>query len=159
MEQSTVAAPSSHDIVEAARIDGRSLARRLVAPLGTGALVGVGLGYLWAVDPNEPGHYPLCPTRAVLGIDCPGCGLLRGTHDLLHGDVAGAIDNNALLVVLVPVAILLWVFWLFRSWSGYRGPVTREQFQRRNRITYFSLAIVLTFGVIRNFVPYLSSGA
>lgn len=159
MEQVTVVALAPKDIVEAASIDSRPRVRRLLAPLGTGALVLVGCGYLWAVDPNVPGHYPLCPTRALFGIDCPGCGILRGTHDLLHGDFSGALDNNFLLLVLVPAAIVLWALWVIRSWGGYRGAVTRQQFQRRNRITYFSLGLILVFGVIRNFVPYLSSGA
>lgn len=149
---------SPDDIVEAARVDDRSRSRRLLAPFGTGALVVVGLGYLRAVDPNEPGHYPLCPTKAFLGVDCPGCGLLRGTHDLLQGDVAGMVDHNALLIALVPAVVALWLLWVVRSWRGHRGAVTRAQFQRRNTITYVSLGIVLAFGIVRNFVPYLASG-
>ena len=42
--------------------------------------------------------YPPCPSKLLLGVDCPGCGGLRGTHDLLHGDVAGALDHNLLLI-------------------------------------------------------------
>ena len=154
-----VVVQSPQDIVEAARVDTRPLMRRLIAPLSTGLLVLIGSGYVRAVDPNEPGHYPLCPTRAFLGIDCPGCGFLRGMHDLLHGDLAGAADHNVLLFALVPAAIVLWVLWIVRSWRGYRGAVTRIQFQRRNKITYLTLGVVLAFGIIRNFVPYLSSGA
>ena len=37
----------------------------------------------------------------LLGIDCPACGGLRGTHDLLHGDVVGALDHNLLLPLLL----------------------------------------------------------
>ena len=154
-----VVVQSPQDIVEAARVDTRPLVRRLLAPIGTGLLVLIGSGYIWAVDPNESGHYPLCPTRALLGIDCPGCGFLRGMHDLLHGDLAGATDHNALLLPLVPAAIVLWVLWIVRSWRGYRDAVTRIQFRRRNQITYLILGIVIAFGIIRNFVPYLSSGS
>ena len=149
---------ADEDIVEAARVDERRRHRRLVAPVAalTGAVVG--LGYLGAVDPNQPGHYPLCPTQALFGVDCPGCGLLRGTHDLVTGDVAGAVDHNVLLLVIVPLVAILWSRWLVRSWRGTSQAVTYAQFRRRNAVMVGSLALVLIFGVVRNFVPYLGSG-
>jgi len=155
-DRSTIFAPD--DVVVAARTDDRPLRRRLVAPLAT--LVGTlaGLGYLAAVDPNQPGHYPLCPTQALFGVDCPGCGVLRGTHDLVTGNVEGALDHNVLLVVFVPLAVVLWVRWLGRAWRGREDAVTHEQFRRRNAITITGLVLVLVFGVVRNFVPYLGSG-
>ena len=61
---------------------------------------------LAAVDPNEPGRYPACLTQALLGVDCPLCGTLRGLHALLHGRIALAIDHNLLLVALVPAAVV-----------------------------------------------------
>ncbi len=140
-ERSAVFAPD--DVVVEARTDTRPRARRLVAPLVT--LVGVlaGLGYLAAVDPNQPGHYPLCPTQALFGVDCPGCGIMRGTHDLITGNVAGALDHNVLLVVFVPLAVVLWVRWLRRTWRGEEDAVTYEQFRRRNTITVTVLVLVL----------------
>ncbi len=146
------------DIVVAARVDERPRARRLVAPMATLAATGAALAYVAAVDPNEPGHYPLCPTQALFGVDCPGCGLMRGAHDLATGDVAGALDHNILLVALVPLAVVLWVRWLRRAWRGRDEPVTQAQFRRRNAVLLASLVAVLAFGVIRNFVPYLGSG-
>lgn len=150
---------SDGEIVEAAVVDPRSIGRRLAAPIVV-ALAGVaGCAVLFAIDPNEPGNYPLCPTRALLGIDCPGCGLMRGTYDLLHGNVTGAIDHNLLIPFLVPIVLVLWLGWLRRAGTGVRPAVTRGQFRWRNRLLLIGLAIMLVFGVIRNFVPYLGSGA
>ena len=95
---------------------------------------------------------------AILGIDCPGCGLMRGCHDLVTGNVAGALDHNALLVVIVPLLAVLWFRWLARSWRGERPAVTYEQFRRRNVIMIVAMVGVLAFGVVRNLVPYLGSG-
>lgn len=93
--------------------------RRLVAPLAVGALALCATAYVGLVDPNEPGHYPLCPTKALTGLDCPGCGGLRATHALVTGDVVGALDHNAFVVlVLIPLAVAAWVAWLVRSWRG-----------------------------------------
>lgn len=155
-DQATILAPD--DVVVAERIDTRPRSRRLLPPLG--ALVGAiaALGYLAAVDPNQPGHYPLCPTRALFGVDCPGCGLMRGTHDLVTGNVSGALDHNVLLVALVPLAVVLWVRWLQRAWRGRTEAVTHAQFKRRNAALLVGLVLILVFGVVRNFVPYLGSG-
>ena len=149
---------SDDEIVEAAVVDPRPMGRRILAPIGVAAAGLAGCSFLYAVDPNEPGHYPLCPTRALLGIDCPGCGLMRGTYDLLHGNVAGAVDHNLLIPVLVPIVLVLWLGWMRRAGTGVRPAVTRGQFRWRNRLLLVGLVLMLVFGVVRNFVPYLGSG-
>ena len=115
--------------------------------------------YVWAVDPNQPGHYPLCPTRLLFGIDCPGCGGLRGTHALLHGDVAGAMDHNAALAVMLPGALILWGLWARRARIGRTAPVSRTAMRWRTAAGIAAVIALLAFGVVRNFVPYLGSGA
>ena len=157
-ESGTDVADVDTDIVMPEQRDTRSRGRRMLAPMLTLGASVAALGYLAAVDPNEPGHYPLCPTRALFGVDCPGCGLMRGTHDLVTGNVAGALDHNVMLVVLVPLAVVLWARWARRSWTGSTPAVTRAQFQRRNTIVITSLVVILAFGVLRNFTPYLGSG-
>lgn len=98
--------------------------RRLVAPLAVGALTVCAAAYVGLVDPNEPGHYPLCPTKALTGLDCPGCGGLRATHALVTGDLVGALDHNAFVVlVVIPLAVVAWVAWLVRCWRGPATPV------------------------------------
>jgi hypothetical protein len=129
-----------------------------MAPLVTLGGTVLALGYLAAVDPNEPGHYPLCPTKYFLGVDCPGCGLMRATHDLVTGNIAGALDHNVLVVLMAPFTVFLWVRWLIRSWKGTTPEVTYGQFRRRNAWLMVGLVLLLAFGVIRNFVPYLGSG-
>jgi len=146
------------DLVEQARCDDRPLQRRLLAPLLTLGGSAVALGYLAAVDPNEPGHYPLCPTKYFLGLDCPGCGLMRATHDLVTGNISGALDHNILIVVLAPLAIILWLRWFARSWRGTSPEVTYAEFKRRNTWLMISMVVLIVFGVVRNFVPYLGSG-
>lgn len=92
--------------------------RRARAPLAVGAAVLASTVVVALVDPNEPGHYPLCPTKYLLGLDCPGCGGLRAVHALATGDVVGAVDHNAFVVLLLlPFAVILWLAWLRRSWT------------------------------------------
>lgn len=84
--------------------------RALPARLAIGAVCGCALIAL--VDPNESGRYPTCPTRALLGVDCPVCGTLRGLHSLSRGRIAEALDHNLLLLVAVPVGIVVWWRWV-----------------------------------------------
>ncbi|MGF2945529.1 DUF2752 domain-containing protein [Mycobacterium sp. Lab-001] len=34
---------------------------------------------------------PVSPTKALLGVDCPGCGSPRMVYFLLHGDLRAAV--------------------------------------------------------------------
>lgn len=80
--------------------------RRLEALAGVALLAGLG-GYLAAVDPRQPGSYPTCPFHAVTGLWCPGCGSLRAMHDVLHGRFVEALGYNALLMIVLPVAVVV----------------------------------------------------
>lgn len=139
-------------------VDPRPRVRRMAAPLATLVGSAVALGYLAAVDPSEPGHYPLCPTQFLLGVDCPGCGMLRGTHALLGGDLPRALDHNVLLVVLVPLALVLWMRWAWHAWRGVTPAVSVRAWRARTVVTVIAFALLAAFGVIRNLVPYLGSG-
>lgn len=114
---------------------------------------------LYAVDPNEPGHYPMCPTRWLFGIDCPGCGVLRATHALLHGDVPAALDHNALLPLYLGAAAWFAARWYRAAWRGRHPAVTTAQARGRTMVLIASMVVIVVFGVVRNLVPYLSSSA
>ncbi len=150
---------ANDDVVVPARADTRPRPRRMLAFVAaTVASVAV-LGYLRLVDPNQPGHYPLCPVKALFHVDCPGCGCLRGLHALTHGDIAGMAGHNLLLVAAVPATVVLWARWGLRSWSGQVPGVTWATHRRNNRILVGVMIAILVFGLVRNFVPALRSGA
>ncbi|MEU1282537.1 DUF2752 domain-containing protein [Streptomyces sp. NPDC005805] len=94
------------------------LARRLVAPLAVLGGVGAAFAYVGAVDPNEPGHYPVCPLLSVTGLYCPGCGGLRSAHAFVHGDLAAAFGANAAAVAGYLVFAVLWAVWVVRAVRG-----------------------------------------
>lgn len=83
--------------------------KRLFGALGTGAVVVGGLAYVGLGNPHSTSFvFPPCPFKALTGWDCPACGGLRMTHDLLHGDLAAAFIDNAFLLIGLPV-LLAWV--------------------------------------------------
>lgn len=152
--------PPADEVVQAAIHDHRPRWRRLVAPLAAAGVVAAGCAYVYAVDPNQAGQpYLVCPTQAIFGVDCPGCGATRGLYALLHGDVPRMLDHNILLMAFIPVALVFYARWFMHAWSGMRPAVTRRQSARQSRVSIVVLVAVIAFGVVRNFVPYLGSGA
>lgn len=94
---------------------------RLYVAAGTGTLLGGALGYVALVDPHSTTSvYPLCPFRWLTGWNCPFCGGLRMTHDLLHGDLMASINDNVFLLVGIPM-LAGWV--LIRRAQG-RSPLS-----------------------------------
>ena len=134
--------------------------RRMLWPVvGVGTLIGA-TAYLATVDPNSPGHYPVCPLKALTGIDCPACGGLRCVHDLTHGDIVGALDQNLLVVILLPIIVVLLAVFLLRRWTGRTKELTDAVVQRQKYIVFTLIAVGIVFSVVRNlpFVPFLGSG-
>lgn len=130
--------------------------RRSGAVVVAAAAAGVtAVGLAWS---NPAGWgVTLCPFKAATGWDCPFCGGLRATHDLLTGQLAAAADQNLLVVAAVAVALVLVVLGVVRrvqrgSWPPLPSVSTRQQ--------WLLLALLGVFWVVRNLpgVPFLGSG-
>lgn len=120
-------------------------ARRLpvVAALGAAAVVGVGL--LYAFDPNSASSpFPGCLFRAFTGLYCPGCGMTRMLHALVHGDLARAASMNALALAGLPV-LGTFVVEQLAGMQLLRGRLRRVLFDGR-----LWIIAALVFGVLRN---------
>ncbi len=77
---------------------------RLYTAAGTSVVLAGALGYVGLVDPhNTNSLYPQCPFKWLTGWNCPFCGGLRMTHDLLHSDLAASINDNVFLLVGIPL--------------------------------------------------------
>ena len=92
---------------------------RLGGPLLVGALAVGACAVIWVGDPTTPGGFlPVCPTKALLGIDCPGCGTLRMIYSLLHGDFLAAVRFNALALVALGFLIIAFLVWTYGQVVG-----------------------------------------
>lgn len=127
---------------------------RAPAVLGVAAVAGTALIAL--ADPTG-NHLPLCPLKAITGLDCSFCGGLRSVQALTQGDLASAFDHNALFVASIPLLVVAWMAWLLR---GIRWPERPPPLPPRAlRISLW--VVVLGFGVVRNLpiLDWLASGA
>ncbi|MCA9603429.1 MAG: DUF2752 domain-containing protein, partial [Myxococcales bacterium] len=96
------------------------------------------LGLLLLVD------VPVCPSKALLGVPCPGCGMTRAVKALLTGDVLGALRYHPLVFLLAPLG----AWWLLRELAEAlgRGRVSRWTVPFRMGRTFYSALLVLVLG-------------
>jgi Protein of unknown function (DUF2752) len=125
----------------------------LYATLGTAAAVGGALAYVGLRDPHAPGFgFPPCPFRLLTGWNCPACGGIRMTHDVLNGDFAAAIVDNVFLLVGLPMLAL----WLLVRWR------TGRRLMPKSAVVTVIIAVI-GWTVIRNWpgfplVPTFNGG-
>lgn len=120
----------------------RRHARNLALTLGIGALA------LVVHSPMVAGSYGVCPSQ-LLGFACPGCGGLRATASLLHGDVSAAWAYNPLAVLLAPALVALLVRWLVDARAN------RAPWAPSLRVVVIGAVVLLGYGIARN-VPALT---
>jgi hypothetical protein len=126
---------------------------RVPAAIGTGAALAGALGYISLVNPHDPhSAYPQCPFKWLTGWNCPFCGGLRMTHDLLHGDLLASVNDNLFALVGLP---------LLAGWVLLRLRQGKQPLSMAGGLAIVALAIVWT--VVRNLpgfplVPTVLSG-
>ena len=74
---------------------------------GALALIATMLVVGWFMAPGtistkDHGRVIVCPFRNLTGLPCPGCGMSRAFHHMVHGRIVEAVKMNA----LVPVVFL-----------------------------------------------------
>ncbi|MGC2655072.1 MAG: DUF2752 domain-containing protein [Mycobacterium sp.] len=99
----------------------RSTRQRLGAPALVAAAALTVCAVVWVCDPTTPGGLlPVCPTKSLFGLDCPGCGTLRMLYAVLHGDLPAAVRFNALALTALLSAVPVYAFWAYGRVRGRR---------------------------------------
>ncbi|MEO7069673.1 MAG: DUF2752 domain-containing protein [Nostocoides sp.] len=133
------------------RTEPATLARRLMGP-GTVGLAAAGLATALALrDPHVSGSWGYCPFLLLTGHPCPGCGGLRATNDLLHGELTAALSSNAYAVLSIAALAVLWTAWVVRRVRSTTSALSLVS----GRLGLWWLAGLLAFGALR-LLPGLS---
>ena len=111
------------------------------------AFVGIAaLAILYFFDPSSHGFYPRCWLYLATGWQCPGCGVLRASHALLHGRVTEAFHFNPMFVLLIPFA-----GWFLLEWLALgRSPGESVFGNWKPAWTWWLGGVVVAFAVLRN---------
>jgi len=113
--------------------------------------VAAALGVLYLYNPLAVSFYPRCLLYVFTGIYCPGCGVLRATHALLHGRILTALDYNALYVVALPFLVYAIAAQLSRAVLGRPVLPTRTLSGRQARAIFW---VFILFTLLRNLPIY-----
>ncbi len=125
--------------------------RQWPKPLKVAAAVAVSLSTailiaaLYAFEPSAGSLFPKCIFHQLTGLNCPGCGLQRAIHALMHGQVAEAVRYNAILPVMaVFAATYAAVHTLRRRWPRLDQAITS------GNAALLIVAIILAWWILRN---------
>ncbi|NLD75663.1 MAG: DUF2752 domain-containing protein [Acidimicrobiales bacterium] len=132
----------------------REVGRDVRQPVVVGAVAAAGVAVLALVDADR-NEVPLCPLKAITGLDCPLCGGLRAVSALTRMNVAEAMDHNALFTLSVPLLVAAWLAWL---WASIRP---EPRWQPPTWAVPALLTVLVAFAVARNlpYYPWLASEA
>lgn len=130
-----------------ARTAGGNRWRRMLPPALVAGALATATVALHLRDPHVEGSWGECPTKALFGIDCPGCGGLRAVNDLTNLQVVDAASSNAVFVLALPVIAYVFVRWSLGRWRAQPW----DPSDRAMTWSAMSLIAVLTvFTVLRN---------
>jgi Protein of unknown function (DUF2752) len=116
---------------------------RAATPLATAAALAA---VLWRFPPAQSSFYPQCPIYSMFHLECPGCGGTRALAALLHGHVSEALRLNALVTLMLPLAIGYGFvcYWRFLERRPLRWPPTPPA------AIYTAIAVAAVFTLLRN---------
>ena len=102
---------------------------------------------LYNLNPTQYWFMPKCPFKMITGLSCPGCGIQRAIHALLHGEFTEAISYNYFLAYSGPYALTFVVVWLMPDNN------TRERIKKVIENKYIVDFYIVSFSiwfVVRN---------
>jgi hypothetical protein len=105
---------------------------------------------VYARNPEEQGFYPPCLFYALTGLHCPGCGTLRGLHQLMHGNLIAAFGYNPYSMLALPIIGYAFLCALLLTTFGKRLPTV---FIHPAAI-WGLLVAVIAFWMLRNLPLY-----
>lgn len=124
------------------------IARRTAVVVAAGACLLPLAVLLWRNGPDFAAWWPGCVFYRLTGLHCPGCGMTRAAHALMHLRWAEAFGHNPLLVAVLPAVaagcgleVLGWV----------RGPARETPRLRPGpRVVIAFAAVVVAYWMLRN---------
>src|SRR5687767_5711749 len=75
-------------------------------------------------------EFPVCPSRGLFGVPCPGCGLTRATFAMLRLDFEGMLHFHPLAPIMAP----LFGFTLLRTSLVSAGVLRSDQWDVLRKI-------------------------
>ena len=111
-------------------------------------IVALALVYIF-INPSEVDFLPKCPFYLATGFYCAGCGSQRATHQLLHFNILGVLQQNIFyLFVLLLVAYHLTITFINKYFKK-----NSYNYLYHPKVPIIFLVIIVLFWVLRN-IPF-----
>lgn len=108
-----------------------------------------GISILYFLNPENTIWMPKCPFYLLTGYQCPGCGIQRAVHQLLHLNLHKAFEYNMFVFILAPYILSL----IIVTWFD-----PKEKLKKLKNICYSSttiyiyLVLMVVWWIIRNII-------
>ena len=96
---------------------------------------------------DQSNYFPGCPLKLITGLSCPGCGVQRAFHELLHFNFAKAFTYNPLLISSIPYVMAA---------IAFRFEPVKHRFPKTGNLLFgpnallMVLAVIILFFILRN---------
>lgn len=121
--------------------------RRMLLPAMTVGTLALATIALHVRDPHDQGSWGICPTKALFGVSCPGCGGLRAVNDLSNFKILDAASSNLLFVASLPLIAYVFARWSIGRWTGRPW----DPSQRARNVSAVVVGVLLVaFAIARN---------
>lgn len=103
---------------------------------------------LYLLNPSSYWFMPKCPFKLITGLSCPGCGIQRAIHAMLHGKFTEAITYNYYLVYSGPYATSFVFVWLMPK-NKFRERI-KKVIENRYVVNFYVISFVIWL-FVRNY--------
>lgn len=123
---------------------------RAALPVGAVLILAGAVAFIVSRNPYATSVTGPCLMLHVTGLYCPGCGGTRAVYSLATGDVIGALEMNAFVVLLVIPPVILGLLW----WLLHSLDVKVPRVRIGTPVVWSYVGVLLLFAVMRN-IPAL----
>ena len=115
-------------------------------------LLSIPILYFIALFVSKNITLPMCIFYKYTGMYCAGCGETRAVNALLEGNVLLALRQNALIIIALLVAIILYIETILKVVfeKKFKSLIVNYKFM------WTFLGFLFVYSILRNFIPQIA---
>ena len=113
----------------------------------------LGVLFIFIIDPLKHKIFPDCYILSTTGLYCPGCGMTRSLHSILHGEFIQAGRYNLMVFIIIGICIIFYV--LYFGWRFFNLNIL-SKIDIKPQYVFGFLIVMFLYFILRNlpFAPF-----